>query len=114
VTATALLVLLIEVGAIVTGQVVLKHALQCGSEIGFRHSRVISLLAGGIGALTVSFFLTIALLQHFALSYYFPFQASSTIMIVVAAAVFLRERLSVKLVVGTLLIFAGILLVSLS
>jgi drug/metabolite transporter (DMT)-like permease len=114
VSTTALLVLLIEVASIVVGQLLLKHALESGNEAGFRNGRVIALFAGGVAGLTVSFFLTLALLQHFALSYYFPFQASSTIIIVLAAAVFLRERLSLKLVAGTILIFAGIVLVSLS
>ena len=113
-TAAAVIVLLIEVGSLVAGQVVLKHAVDRGNEVGFGNSRVIGLFTGGIAALTISFFLTLALLQHFALSYFFPFQASSTILIVLAAAVFLRERLSLQLLAGTLLIFAGIVLVSAS
>lgn len=112
--ATALFVLFIEVAAIVSGQVLLKHALERGNQLGFRNSRVIALFAAGVGGLTISFFLTVALLQHFPLSFYFPFQASSTIIIVVAAALFLRERLSLQLVAGTVLIFVGIVLVSLS
>ena len=112
--ATALLVFVIEVASLVLGQVLLKHALERGNRLGFRQSRVIALFAGGVGGLTVSFFLMLGLLQHFALSYFFPLQASSTLVIVVAAAVFLRERLSLKLIVGTLLICAGIALVSTS
>lgn len=112
--ATALFVLLIEVASIVFGQLLIKHALERGNELGFRNRRVIVLFAGGVAGLTVSFFLTLALLQHFPLSFYFPFQASSTIIIVLAAAVFLRERLSLQLVGGALLIFVGIVLVSLS
>lgn len=111
---TAIFVLLIEVASIVSGQLLLKHALERGKEVGFRNARVIALFAGGVGGLTISFFLTIALLQHFALSFYFPFQASSTIIIVLAAALFLRERLSFQLVAGAALIFVGIVLVSLS
>lgn len=112
--ATALFVLLIEVSSIVAGQVLLKHALQRGNELGFRSLRVLALFTGGVAGLTVSFFLTIALLQHFPLSYYFPFQASGTIIVVLAAAVFLGERLSLQLIAGTVLIFAGIILVSAS
>jgi undecaprenyl phosphate-alpha-L-ara4N flippase subunit ArnE len=114
VTATALIILLIELASLVAGQVVLKHAVERGNELGFRNSRVITLFAAGIGALTISFFLTLALLQHFPLSYFFPFQALSTIIIVLAAAVFLGERLSLQLITGTLLIFVGIVLVSAS
>jgi drug/metabolite transporter (DMT)-like permease len=114
VNATALLVFVIEVAALVVGQVLLKHSLERGNQAGFRDSRVIALFAGGVGGLTISFFLMLALLQHFALSYFFPLQASSTLVIVFAAAVFLRERLSLTLVLGTLLICAGIVLVSTS
>jgi drug/metabolite transporter (DMT)-like permease len=107
-------VLLIEVATLVTGQIVLKHAVECGNERGFANRRVILLFAGGIAALTISFFLTLALLQHFALSYFFPFQATSTIVIVLTAGLFLGERLSLQLVGGTLLICGGIVLVSIS
>jgi drug/metabolite transporter (DMT)-like permease len=111
---TAVLVFVIEVAALVLGQVLLKHALERGNQLGFRHSRVIALFAGGIAGLSVSFFLMLGLLQHFALSYFFPLQASSTLVIVLAAALFLRERLSLTLILGTLLICAGIVLVSTS
>lgn len=113
-SVAAVIVFLIEVGSLVVGQVVLKHAVDRGNEMGFQNSHVVTLFVVGVAALTISFFLTLALLQHFALSYFFPFQASSTIFIVAAAAIFLRERLSFQLLAGTLLIFAGIILVSAS
>jgi drug/metabolite transporter (DMT)-like permease len=112
--AISLTVLAIEVSSVVVGQVLLKHAMDRSKRAGFANGTVLMLFAGGVGGMTVSFFLTLALLQHFDLSYFFPFQASSTILVIAAAAFFLRERLSLKIVVGALLISAGIVLVSAS
>jgi uncharacterized membrane protein len=54
------------------------------------------------------------LLQRFDLSYLYPFQGLSVIIITVMAAVMLKERLTLQLTIGALLISAGIVLVSLS
>lgn len=110
----AALVLLIEVSGFVAGQVLLKHATNASKLQGIGNARVIALFVGGIGGMTVSFFLTLALLQHFDLSFFFPFQSSSIIAVIVAAAVFLRERLSFQLVAGAVLIAVGIAVVSAS
>ena len=110
----AALVLVIEVIGFVAGQVLLKHAMTTARQEGAAKVKVMSLFAGGIAGMTVSFFLTLALLQHFELSYFFPFQSSSIIVVIISAAVFLRERLSTQLILGALLITAGIILVSAS
>lgn len=110
----ALVIFAIEVITVVVGQILLKHAMDQAKELGGRSPKVIALFTGGVTGMAISFFLTLALLQHFDLSYFFPFQASSTVLIVASAVVFLRERLSPQLAVGTLLIAAGIVLVSLS
>lgn len=110
----AAFVLIIEVTGFVVGQVLLKHAMTTAKQEGFGRLKVISLFAGGIAGMTISFFLTLALLQHFDLSYFFPFQSSSIIVVILAAAVFLREKLSAQLILGALLITAGIILVSAS
>src|SRR3954462_12789910 len=107
-------VYLTEISAVVAGQVLVKHAIEQSSTLGFRHPRVIRTFFGGVGAMAVSFFLTLGLLQHFDLSYFFPLQASTTIFIVLVAAIFLRERLSLQLLVGSLLTTAGIVIVALS
>jgi drug/metabolite transporter (DMT)-like permease len=112
--ATAFTVFIIEVAAVVAGQVLLKHAMERSTQLGFANPRVIALFAAGVLGLAVSFFLTLALLQHFDLSYFFPFQASSMIMIVAASAIFLRERLPLPVILGSLLIGVGIVLVSIS
>jgi uncharacterized membrane protein len=54
------------------------------------------------------------LLAHLDLSFVYPFQGLSVIIISVAAAVVLREKLNLRLTIGALLISGGIVLVSLS
>ncbi len=79
-----------------------------------RNSRFVSLAATGIALMTVSFFLTLGLLQRFDLSYLYPFQGLSVIFITLLAAMVLKEKLSARLTLGALLITAGIVLVSMS
>ena len=64
--------------------------------------------------MTFSFFITLGLLQRFDLSYLYPFQGLSVVIISVLAAVILREKLTARLFVGAALISAGVVLVSLS
>jgi drug/metabolite transporter (DMT)-like permease len=110
----AILIFLIEISATVAGQLLLKHAMERSTSSPFRDARVLPLFIAGVASLTISFFLTIALLQHFDLSFFYPIQGSTVILITLAAVVILRERLSAQLLLGSLLITAGIVLVSLS
>ena len=64
--------------------------------------------------MTISFFLTLGLLQRFDLSYLYPFQGLSVIIISLLAAITLKEKLTLQLTLGALLISVGIVLVSLS
>ncbi len=68
----------------------------------------------GIVCMTVSFFVNLHLLQQLDLSFLFPFQGLSVLIVTVGASLFLRERLTVPLVIGTLLITVGVMLVSAS
>jgi drug/metabolite transporter (DMT)-like permease len=97
----------------VMAQLVLKRAMEATQKSGFRNLRFISRAAGGIALMTISFFLTLGLLQRFDLSYLYPFQGLSVIFITGMAAV-LKEKLNLQLTIGALLISAGIVLVSLS
>ena len=112
--AVVIFVFTIEVTATVVGQLLVKHAMVGSRTEGFTNARILKLFAGGVVALTISFFLTIALLQHFDLSVFYPIQGSTVVIITLAAVIFLREKLTPQLLVGTLLISAGIVLVSLS
>jgi uncharacterized membrane protein len=98
----------------VAGQLFLKRAMESTGATGSRHPRFGSLLAAGIFLMTISFFLTLGLLQRFDLSYLYPFQGLSVIIISIAAAIVLRERLTLQLTIGAALISIGIVLVSLS
>jgi undecaprenyl phosphate-alpha-L-ara4N flippase subunit ArnE len=64
--------------------------------------------------MSVNFFLTLGLLAHLDLSFVYPFQGLSVIIISLAAAIVLREKLNLRLTIGALLITAGIVLVSMS
>jgi uncharacterized membrane protein len=105
-----LVALLGEVG----GQLVLKKAMEVSQAAGFRSLNFLFLFSAGLLLMTLKFFLNLGLLQLYDLSFIYPFQGLSVIMIAVAAAVLLREKLTLQLTVGSLLISAGIGLVSLS
>jgi drug/metabolite transporter (DMT)-like permease len=98
----------------VAGQLFLKRAMESTGKSGAGHRRFGSLLGAGIFLMTISFFLTLGLLQRFDLSYLYPFQGLSVIIIAFAAASVLREKLTVQLTIGAALISAGIILVSIS
>jgi len=98
----------------VAGQLFLKRAMESTMKSDGTRARFMALLGGGIFLMTISFFLTLGLLQRFDLSYLYPFQGLSVIIITLMAAVMLKERLTLQLTIGALLISAGIVLVSLS
>ena len=98
----------------VMGQLLFKRAMESSRKIGFRKRRTIATLSIGLVVMTMSFLLNLGLLQHFDLSYLYPFQGSSIIIITLLAALILKERLTPRLIIGTLLITAGVALVSMS
>src|SRR5437660_10010532 len=113
-TPFALALILLALLTFVAGQIFLKHAMESTSQPGFEKSSVAIRLGVGILLMTISFFLTLGLLQRFDLSYLYPFQGLSVIIISLMAAVMLKEKLTLQLTTGALLITAGIVLVSLS
>ena len=64
--------------------------------------------------MTVKFFLNLGLLQRYDLSFIYPFQGLSVIIIILAAAITLREKLTLQLVTGSLLISVGVVLISMT
>ncbi len=56
--------------------------------------------------MTISFFITLGLLQDFELSYLHPFQGLSVIVICVLAAIILHAKITPRLIIGSLLISA--------
>jgi len=113
-TLLSLVLILLALVTFVGGQLILKRAMESTVVHGLRQPRFIALLGCGIFLMAISFFLTLGLLQRFDLSYLYPFQGLSVIIISVMAAVMLKEKLTLQLIIGALLITAGIVLVSLN
>ena len=113
-TLLAFLLILISLITFVAAQLILKRAMEFSARHGMRNSYFTSRVAIGVVLMTISFFLTLGLLQRFDLSYLYPFQGFSVIFITILAAVVLKEKISARLTIGALLITAGIVLVSLS
>jgi uncharacterized membrane protein len=114
VTLLAFLFILISLVTFVAAQLILKKAMEFSATHGMHNSYFAWRIAIGVILMTISFFLTLGLLQRFDLSYLYPFQGLSVIFITILAAVILKEKLSVRLTVGALLITAGVVLVSMS
>ena len=106
--------IVVSLVSFVAAQLILKRAMKATTRTGFRNPQFVSKVTGGIVLMTISFFLTLGLLQRFDLSYLYPFQGLSVIFITLMAAVVLKEKLNLRLTIGALLISAGIVLVSLS
>ena len=98
----------------VVAQLLLKRAMESTAARGFAQRTFGINLALGTFFMAISFFLTLGLLQRFDLSYLYPFEGLTVIFIIAAAAVLLREKLTTKLLVGSLLITIGVVLVSIS
>jgi drug/metabolite transporter (DMT)-like permease len=98
----------------VVAQLILKRAMEATTTTGLRDAQFAWKVTGGIILMTISFFLTLGLLQRFDLSYLYPFQGLSVIFITLTAAVVLKEKLNMRLTIGALLISVGIVLVSMS
>ncbi|PYL25241.1 MAG: hypothetical protein DMF44_02850 [Verrucomicrobia bacterium] len=110
----ALLFILISLVTFVAAQLILKRAMEFSATSGMRNSHFVSRVIMGVVLMTISFFLTLGLLQRLDLSYLYPFQGLSVILITILAAVVLKEKLSARLTIGALLITAGVVLVSMS
>ncbi len=94
------------------GQLFFKHAM--GGLWHHARARAWLALAGGIGIMAASFFLWMGLLPQGALSQLYPFEAITRILLLAAAGIFFREKITPQLWAGVLLISAGIVLVAVS
>jgi drug/metabolite transporter (DMT)-like permease len=109
--------ILLSLGTFVAGQLLLKVALNRLEETEKgdpRRRRAPWIFTTSIFSMAISFFLSLGLLQKLDLSYLFPFQGLSVIIIAFSSVIFLKERLSTTLIVGVVLITAGVILVSAS
>ena len=97
---------------LVTGQVFLKRALNKRAQVPVVSGQVVRNFIAGIGCLTAWFLLWVGLLQQWELSRLFPFEGLNPALLVIAAAIFLREKLPLQAWLGVALICVGIAFVS--
>ena len=110
----AFFLIVVSLVTFVAAQLILKRAMEFSATTGMNNRYFTSRVVIGVFLMTISFFLTLGLLQRFDLSYLYPFQGLSVIFITVLAAAVLKEGISARLAIGALLITAGIVLVSMS
>jgi uncharacterized membrane protein len=106
VTPLAVLLVLIAESCSIVGQIFFKRAMGGGT------GSMAWKLTAGVTAMAVNFFLWTGLLSRFDLSYLYPFDGLNRVLLMFAASIFLKEKMTLNLWVGVGLICAGILLVS--
>lgn len=106
--------IIVWLATFVVGQLWLKRAMESKQARGVFDIHGRRLLSWGIVAMSVSFFIKLGLFTRFDLSYLYPIEGITVIIITLAAAVLLREKLTPRLVIGALLISGGVAFVSTS
>jgi uncharacterized membrane protein len=100
--------------ALVAGQIYLKRAMSQREHGGEKARGWIGTLVIGISTMTVWFLLWLGVMPHVELSKQMPLEGISPLLIVLGAAVFLRERLNWQGWAGVGLTCIGVVLVSAS
>ncbi len=113
-TVFAVVLIFVSVSCFVAGQILLKHAMELGQRASSSRPLVATVFGSAMAAFAVNFFVNIGLLQRFDLSYFFPFQGLSVILIAFFGAWILKEKLTWRLTIGSIVIALGVALVSLS
>jgi drug/metabolite transporter (DMT)-like permease len=111
-TPTALLLILLSQAAMVAGQIFLKHAMEPKGPTPV--ARRVGSFVAGLVLLSGWFFLWTGLLQQLPLSFVYPFEGISVVLLVLFACLFLRERLSARSWIGVACVTAGVALVGVS
>lgn len=111
-TAWTLFLIVLSECAAIAGQIFFKHAMANHWSKSRRTAAWV--LSAGIGAMAVSFFIWLSLLAKFDLSRLYPFEGLNRVVLLCAAAFFLREKIAPQLWIGVLLISAGVALVFVS
>lgn len=111
---TVWILIIVSQVALVVGQIYLKRAMS-RRELGAGKARGwIGILLIGIAAMTIWFLLWLGVMSRVDLSKLMPLEGISPLLIVLGAAVFLRERLNWRGWAGVVLTCIGVLLVSVS
>ncbi len=105
-----LLVLLTEACA-VAGQILLKHVMITAYP---GRAAFAKAFAAPIFLKALAFFLWLGLLSKFELSYLYPFEGLNLLMLVIGSIIFLKEKMTLPLWLGVILISVGISLVAAS
>jgi undecaprenyl phosphate-alpha-L-ara4N flippase subunit ArnE len=113
-TGPILLMCLAAQLCLVTGQLLTKHAMNATNLSPTPWRKVMGRLGLGVAILSGWFFIWAWLLQKRDLSYIYPFEGISPVLIVLGAAVFLKEKPTVKSCIGIGLISLGIAFVAAS
>lgn len=111
---TAVFLIIFSQVCLVAGQIWLKHAMNQTHHETMKRSTFILNFALGIAAMTLWFLLWLGLMRHFDLSYLYPFEGLSPLLMAAGASFFLKEKMTWRLWGGILLISAGLALVSAS
>jgi uncharacterized membrane protein len=114
VTIRLLLLVLLAQVALVAGQIFLKHGMNFTERATTPADWVVGNLLAGIAMLTLWFFLWMGLLQRLDLSYVFPFEGISPVLLVLAACLILKETLGWRSWMGVGLIALGTVQVGMS
>ena len=92
------------------GQLFFKHAM--GGLWDRARARAWLALAAGVAVSAASFFLWMGLLPQGELSMLYPFEAITRILLLGAAGLFFREKITPRLWAGVVLISGGIFIVA--
>ena len=105
------LVIVSELSSI-TGQLLFKLSVNESDESRRRAGKFLPIFAAGVVAMAIGFFAWLTLLSRFELSFVYPFEAISRLMLIGGAVFFLKEKMTPRLWVGAFLITTGIVIVS--
>lgn len=111
-TPVALLLVILSEFSSMTGQLLFKLAVNESDDSVKRRGKFLPIFAAGILAMAIGFFAWLTLLSKYELSYVYPFEALSRLMLIAGAVLFLKEKMTTRLWVGAVLITSGIVIVS--
>ena len=110
-SALAITLVLLSFALQVVGQIFFKVAMDESGETKAPRKRGVA-FAAGIVAMALGFFLGLSRLSELPLSKYYPFEGIERVVIVIAAAFFLREKITLRIALGVALICGGLFLVA--
>ncbi len=113
-TPTTIALLVASQVVLVVSQLCLKHAMNLTEREPRPWLAVVGNFTLFIALMTLWFLMWLGFLQKMPLSQVLPWEGLAPLLLVVGAAVFLKEKISRQALLGMVLISAGIVLVSLS